>query len=98
MYIYRVVFYWSAQKRLSVKPLGNSDTWNFFDGIYYVILTLRTYKGGTIKKTTLYIFGNGGVLGTSEQLSPETQPLRDVLDSKMAKTNSKIQVTELDVS
>ena len=31
------VFYCSALKMTKAKPFRNSDAWNFFDGIYYVI-------------------------------------------------------------
>ena len=44
-----VFFGWSALK-MSARPLGNSDTWNFFDGVYNVIWHLVIFKGGPVKK------------------------------------------------
>ena len=39
-----------GDKKLSARPLGNSDTNNFFDGIYNVIWHLVSFWSGSVKK------------------------------------------------
>ena len=47
----KVFFQLVCPKNGCARPLGNSDIWNFFDGIYYVIWHfLRAYQ----LKNTLY--------------------------------------------
>ena len=52
------------------RPLGNSDIWNFFDGIYYVIWHLVIFKGGPVKKHPVQDFYAFAICDTFISIGP----------------------------